>query len=79
MKCKNCGAEIPNDSVYCEQCGKRVAGKGKKIAAIVWGLMSLLVSIFLFFSRGFYLFFLILWLFLFAYIIYTLVVIAKRN
>lgn len=77
MKCKNCGAEIPNDSVYCEQCGKRVAGKGKKIAAIVWGLMSLLVSIS--FLMGGALFFLIRWLFLFAYIIYTLVVIAKRN
>ena len=22
MKCKYCGAEIANDSVYCEQCGK---------------------------------------------------------
>ena len=77
MKCKHCGAEIPDDSVYCEQCGKRVAGKGKKIAAIVWGLMSLLVSIS--FLMGGALFFLIRWLFLFAYIIYTLVVIAKRN
>ena len=30
MKCKYCGAEIANDSVYCEQCGKFTNPYNKK-------------------------------------------------
>ncbi len=47
MKCKHCGAEIDDDSVYCEFCGKRQAGKlggwiilviiGVEI--VVWGIV----------------------------------------
>ena len=25
MICTNCGAQIPDDSIFCEQCGSRVA------------------------------------------------------
>lgn len=37
MKCKHCNAEIPNDSNFCEYCGKRVRndrGSDKKGAGL---------------------------------------------
>ena len=29
MKCKNCNSEIPDDSMFCEYCGTKVAGESK--------------------------------------------------
>lgn len=28
MFCKYCGHQIPDDSVFCEKCGKSFSGKG---------------------------------------------------
>ena len=32
MFCPNCGKEIPNDSVFCSECGTRIDGATQKIA-----------------------------------------------
>ena len=44
MKCKFCGAEIANDSVYCEQCGKRLKMPWRIIVRCV-GYLALLAWI----------------------------------
>ena len=54
MKCKNCGKEIANDSVFCEYCGAKVAEEKKKnykksliiagiILAAILGIIGLLI------------------------------------
>ena len=45
MKCPNCGKEIPNDSIFCEACGKQVWQKD-----MYSGLLSNRSSLFLFVS-----------------------------
>ena len=38
MKCNQCGAEIPDDSIYCEQCGKKLdlGGKRPSTKMLIW-------------------------------------------
>ena len=48
MKCKYCGAEIANDSVYCEQCGKFTNPFNKKgvtcsMSLVKWLLFGTMV------------------------------------
>ena len=48
MKCKYCGAEIANDSVYCEQCGKYTNPFNKKgvtcsMSLVKWLLFGTMV------------------------------------
>lgn len=35
MKCKHCGAEIANDSVFCEYCGKRLKCHGGLLSYVL--------------------------------------------
>ena len=47
MKCKHCGKEIANDSVFCEYCGKQVKStpaKRNKILLIVGGVVILILG-----------------------------------
>lgn len=41
MKCKHCGEETPNDSVFCENCGAKV----KKISTWKWWIIGVVVLI----------------------------------
>ena len=58
MKCKYCGAEIANDSVYCEQCGKFTNPYNKKgvtcsmslVKWLLFGTMAVLCASTLFFG-----------------------------
>lgn len=48
MKCNHCGAEIPDDSLFCEQCGKKVeaANKPKKLnKKLVIGIAAAAVAV----------------------------------
>ena len=53
MKCKHCGEEIANDSVFCEFCGTKVASSSKKktvliIAGIVVAIVGIVVGFWVF-------------------------------
>ena len=53
MKCKRCGEEITNDSVFCEFCGTKVASSSKKktvliIAGIVVAIVGIVVGFWVF-------------------------------
>lgn len=50
MHCKRCGAELASDSVFCEQCGKRV--KPNKWLFIILAFALLLVGVGLWFLLG---------------------------
>lgn len=41
MKCKYCGEEISDDSVFCECCGGKVANKKKSNSWLLWMLFAL--------------------------------------
>ena len=47
MKCNHCNSEIPDDSVFCEQCGKKVKKKFPKwlipVAVLLLGVLSLVL------------------------------------
>lgn len=51
MFCNKCGANLPDDSAFCNVCGKPVNGKKKKkplgIALIIVGIIVVLISVFL--------------------------------
>lgn len=40
MKCEYCGAEIANDSIYCEFCGKKVNQKSNKNLIVLFVLLG---------------------------------------
>lgn len=42
MKCKNCGAEITDDSVFCEFCGKKTTKKNFKPFLWVGGIVAVI-------------------------------------
>lgn len=50
LQCKRCGAELASDSVFCEQCGKRV--KPNKWLFIILAFALLLVGVGLWFLLG---------------------------
>lgn len=52
MKCKHCNSIIPNDSVFCEQCGAKVKKKSKWLLGICIASIIIAGSI-LFFLWGF--------------------------
>lgn len=41
MKCTNCGAEIPNGSVFCSECGAKLVTKKKPVIWIIAGVILL--------------------------------------
>lgn len=43
MKCKNCGAEIANDSKFCEFCGKKQKRHSRALGIILITLLLLLL------------------------------------
>lgn len=53
MKCNHCDSEIPDDSVFCEQCGKKLVNDAPKyhqdkqdsdlIAYMVYGILGVLL------------------------------------
>ncbi|MBO4646150.1 MAG: zinc ribbon domain-containing protein [Bacteroidales bacterium] len=45
MKCKHCGAEISNDSVYCEHCGKRQTKLNVFHVPLSWVLFALVFGL----------------------------------
>ncbi|MBO4646151.1 MAG: zinc-ribbon domain-containing protein [Bacteroidales bacterium] len=48
MKCKHCGAEIANDSTFCEYCGKQVGkdkAKRSKLIFIICGIIVIAACI----------------------------------
>ena len=42
MKCSKCGQEIPDDSMFCEQCGAQVSQKQRKecMVSVKWLLLA---------------------------------------
>lgn len=38
MKCKQCGADIPDNSVFCEQCGAKIKDSAPKTSKKKWAL-----------------------------------------
>lgn len=38
MKCKQCGADTPDDSVFCEQCGAKIKDSAPKTSKKKWAL-----------------------------------------
>lgn len=47
MKCNHCGAEIPDDSFYCENCGKKLVEEEKSTSSkkFIWlGISILLIG-----------------------------------
>jgi len=45
MKCKHCGTEISNDSVYCEHCGKRQTKLNVFHVPLSWVLFALVFGL----------------------------------
>jgi hypothetical protein len=43
MKCKYCGAEIANDSTFCEHCGKQVGKDKAKRSKLIFIICSIIV------------------------------------
>ena len=53
MKCKHCGAEIANDSRFCEFCGKKMKKKMPVWAVlliVLGGVINLIIVVMVFFA-----------------------------